>query len=254
MFYDAHVHFDMKLEKPYQNLRKAMNDSSINKCMLILNSTEEKKVFWENSDEICSEGVVACVSGVLDIKNPDSFHFFKRAEKEDLNIAVKLHPRITKITKNDFKEIVSVLSESGVKKVVVDAFTYGPRIENHIGIELAIFLAEKLEDTTIVLAHAGGCDILKCFLMTRPLKNIVYDYSLTCNYLGMSSVRADLINGLFFFNNRIMFGTDFPDFVFQKAEEMMKGLCLEANLSKEQLDNVFYNNAIKFYGGRLKNV
>lgn len=96
--------------------------------------------------------------------------------------------------------------------------------------------------------------MLKTFLLTRPLKNIYYDYSLTCNYLEGTSVHQDLINGLRNTNDRIMFGTDFPDFRFEEAIRATRKLCFEAGLNKEQEENVFYYNALGIYGGELDNV
>ncbi len=253
LIYDAHMHLDMGAKEPYKSLKASMDGASFSKGMLILNSLQEEAVFWNHKEEIISDGKIGAVAAILDVREAATLRFFEKARKDNLNVAVKLHPRITNIKREDFESIYQALGMLERKNIIVDAFVYGPRLENHVGAELAIYLAERLTDSVITLAHAGGCDILKCMLLTRPLTNIVYDYSLTCSYLEFSSVRADMVNSLRFAGGRIMFGSDFPDFSFERAVQAAEGLCDEARLTQEQAEDVFYNNACRIYGGELKN-
>lgn len=253
MIYDAHVHFDMRRGKSYQILRDELQNNFISKCLLVLNSIEEENLFLRYEQEIVKDGYVAAIAAIFDIKKIETLKFYNRMKSEGINTVIKIHPRMTKIKREDFSEIKKTMCCIGAKNILIDDFIYGPELDSHIGTELAVYLAKGLPDIQIVLAHAGGCDMLKTLLITRPLKNIFYDYSLTCNYLENTSVRQDLINGLMFTNNRIMFGTDYPDFNFEASKRVMYDLCSEAGINQEQIQNVFYRNALKIYGGELNN-
>lgn len=252
--YDTHVHFDMRDKKPYNRIKERIGVCSIDKCVLILNTQEEEEAFWKQRGIIREDKIVAAIAGILDIRDDRTLAFIEKAKQEKLNIIVKIHPRMTRIKRNDFENVYEIIKKTGIQVVLIDDFIYGPEVESHVGTELSIYLAQRLPKIKFVLAHAGGCDMLKTFLLTRPLKNIYYDYSLTCNYLEGTSVHQDLINGLRNTNDRIMFGTDFPDFRFEEAIRATRKLCFEAGLNKEQEENVFYYNALGIYGGELDNV
>lgn len=68
------------------------------------------------------------------------------------------------------------------RTVLVDHWIFGPHIENHIGTELSIHLAKELPDKWIVIAHSGGFKLIETMLLTRTIKNIFYDLSLTQLY------------------------------------------------------------------------
>lgn len=246
--YDAHVHFDCTKKEPYIDLKINLEANNINKCVLILNSIEEEKVFLQNYDAIARDGLIGSIAAILDINARETIEFFSSKEKFKIPISIKLHPRLTNIRRCDFEKIYHTICLIESNTIVVDCFIYGPQLENHIGVELAIYLAQRLENRNIVIAHAGGCELLKTMLLTRPIKNIYYDFSLSCNYLENTSVYFDMVNGLKFWTNKIMYGTDYPDIRFEKAIQAMNKMCLDAELPIEVVENIFYNNAMLVYG------
>lgn len=249
--YDAHVHFDLKREEPYQVLKKKLQDNSIEKCLLILNSIEEEQLFLRYRNEISDDGIVSAIAAILDINKSETKYFLERMGYERVNTIIKIHPRLTGVKKSDFPQIYESICSTGINVILIDDFIYGPDVECHVGTELGIYLAQKRSDFRIVLAHAGGCGMLRTLLLTRPLKNIYYDYSLTTNYLSTTSVHQDLVNGLMFTSDRIMFGTDYPDFEFQDSLDVTRRLCSEAKIGSEQIEKIFYQNALNVYGGKL---
>lgn len=246
--FDSHVHFNHHEKSPYQDLKDKLSKSNISKCLLILNTERDEEIFWYNFERIKDDGVISSVAAYLDVKNDDSLQFFEKCGSIGIKACIKLHPRISRITVNEFDSIIKKIHKIDLETIIVDNFIYGPQLENHIGTELAVTLAEEFSEKKIVLAHAGGCDMLRTMLITRPLSNIYYDYSLTCNYLENTSVRMDMVNGLRFYKKRIMFGTDYPDFQFSESCRAMEALCKEAGLSEEETTEIFWGNACKIYG------
>lgn len=248
MKYDAHVHFDCTKESPYDDIKEKLKSNDIDKCTLILNSIEEESIFFENYEAIKKDKIINIIAAILDFRNKKSIEIFSMLNQIEISIAIKLHPRLTNITSGDFEDIYQAIKKIDSKIIVVDCFTYGPQLCNHIGVELALFLAERFADKNIIIAHAGGCDLLKTMLLTRPVRNIYYDFSLSCNYLENTSVYLDMINGLKFWSNRIMFGTDYPDIRFEESVRVMSKMCMEAGLTDAQRAGIFYDNAMMIYG------
>lgn len=246
--YDAHIHFDLKKKNPYDDLKCTMESYGVKKGLLIINDDEEEKCFWENVSKIREDKILFGVAGILDQTKNEPYLFYEKLREIGIKPIIKIHPRKTNVTRADFDQMTSLVSDSNVDTVIVDDFPYGPKIESHIGTELAIFLAQKCKGKKIVIAHAGGCDNLKTMMLTRPLDNIYYDYSLSCNYLRNTSVYEDLLNGLRFNYKKIMFGTDYPDFSLGQSIEVFEKMCESLGFSDNQREKVFYKNAIEIYG------
>ena len=84
-------------------------------------------------------------------------------------------------------------------------------------------------------------------LFARDLKNIYFDISLTPNYLRSSSVWNDLIHFLKFNGNRIMFGTDYPDFTVQQSLNTINELFEVAQISEEIRQCIYWKTASMVY-------
>lgn len=252
--YDAHIHIPTKYDDPYNRLKREIIESKIDGGLIILNNREEAAVFWDNYDDIFSGelGFVPDIAFILDLNNPDWQIDFYRLKERDIRFSVKIHPRLTGIVKNDFEQIADCISLIDFDTVIVDNWIYGPRIENHIGTELCVYLAEFFPDKKIVMAHSGGVRLLETMLVTRPVKNIYYDLAETCQYFNNTSVYMDVVHFLKYTKDRIMFGSDYPDFKINYSIKMMEKEMELAELLQEDKDAVMYANAIRIYGGALK--
>ena len=247
MIIDSHVHFNLKANNPYDDLKCNLKNSNIDKSVLIVNNENEYQILKDNSKRLISDGFIGAIASIVDPHKPSPLDLIERCTGYGLPMAIKIHPRISDITRNDFLILLDNLGKVDVKTIIVDSFIYGPKLESHIGCDLAVCLAESFKDKKIVLAHAGGCEMLKTLLVTRPLANIFYDFSLSCNYLMRTSVEPDMIHGLRLWKKRIMFGTDYPDFSFEQALSATKYLCEKAELNSTEEEMVFSKNAIDIY-------
>lgn len=247
MIFDSHIHFDMRKKNPYTDLRSKLFAAGINQGLLILNSDEEKDEFYKEKDAILADRIISSVAFIVDYKNDRSlqavFDYYQSPMAREITPVIKIHPRLTNIVRGEYEDIERAILRTKIATIVVDDFIYGPQLENHIGTELGLYLARRNEHLRIVLAHAGGCDLLKTLLVARPLPNVYFDYSLSVKYLCETSVRIDMVNGLRHWTNRIMYGTDYPDIPFKESILEMKKLCKDAKLNPEQENAVMYGNA-----------
>ena len=159
-------------------------------------------------------------------------------------VSIKIHPLLYNCIAEDTDSIVDTIklfNEKEIKNVVIDTLFNDEYIDNHIGIELGIRIAREFPSLSVILAHSGSTRLLECMAFTRNIRNIYYDLSFVSTYFNNTSLRYDMINYLKYTSDRMMFGSDYPSFSIQKALESLYDLCQEAQLSEEQIDNVFDN-------------
>lgn len=215
--YDCHVHLPMKSADPISQLLREMDENNVKGFVLFLNSAKEEELYLDNIRHF--DGRNYKVALLLDIHSENCLENFKRLEKRGIEYDIKIHPRISNITKSDFALVKKKLEELCYHTIIVDYWIFGYQLDNHIGLELSIYLANELPDKIIVLAHSGGCKLVETMLLTRPLKNIYYDLSLTQMYFEHSSIEMDVDYFIKWTWNRILFGSDYPEF---KTEEAWK--------------------------------
>lgn len=240
--FDSHIHFNMKANNSIDDFRNVV--SSLDGFILILNTKEEKKLFEEEFSK--SFKVDYPLAAVV-----FSFELYESNLTEDLmaqniKVGVKLHPRLSNIKKNDFATVACKLEEQKFNFIIVDCFYYGSKLECHINLELAIYISKYFKDTKVLLAHGGGHKVLEYMLYTRDLKNVYYDFSLTSNYLKNTSVWKDMLNFIKFNNQKVFFGSDYPDFTVEKSIDVYSDLIRESNLDTKEREQIFYQNILDF--------
>ncbi len=234
-FYDCHVHIPVKVKNPILALLKEINDNGVKGFVLILNTVEEENMYLEYLQFFEEQNYKVAL--FLDMKSKQWLENFKKLECRGIEYIVKIHPRISEITKDDFISIKKKLSQLIYQVIIVDDWLFGYQIDNHIGTELAIYLARELPDKTIVIAHSGGYKIVETMLLTRPLKNIYYDLSLTQLYFRGASIEMDINYFIKWTNERILFGSDYPDFNIEEAWQAFKQHYYDAGVM-DKMDNV----------------
>jgi len=240
--FDAHMHLNMKSENIVEDFVHQVKINSLSGFNLILNSEEEKEYFFNNSGNFSKIGVPFAVTQGLNFRSVDEDMFSAESVK-----SVKLHPRLHNITKNDFIQIKDKLSSYYVDVIVVDAFFNGHHFENHIGIELAVFLAEEFPEAKIIIAHMGGHKALECVLLTKTLYNIYHDISFSMNFFEDTSVALDILFLCKKYNKRIMFGSDYPDYSVREALSCMNRYLDQGDFDETERANLLYKNAMSIY-------
>lgn len=247
--YDAHMHIPIKYDQPYDKLREEVRQSRIDGGLLIINSDMEAYYFWRYFDLIAGGdlGFVPEIAFILDIHSKEWITAFEKLDRLNVKCSIKIHPRLSNMTIDDFEEIADDIAQIKSDTVIVDNWIYGPNLKNHIGTELTIFLAEKFKNKQIVMAHSGGVRILETMLLTRPLTNVYYDLAETCQYFKNTSVYIDMLHFIRWSKNRIMFGSDYPDFGINHSIELLEDTLGMIDLTYDEIDNIMFANAEKIY-------
>jgi len=253
-YIDAHIHLNMKAKDPVRDLVENLRQAGCSGAVLILNSDAEKECFFEHCDELPDSGLVWHIGMLVDLDSPhkNETDYFSVLKRNFLPYSVKLHSRISRLSIGDIPAILSQIRnmEQLFENIIVDGFYYGSRIENCISLELVIAAARAFPEKTVVYSHSGGIHILETLVHLRDLPNIVYDFSLSCNYLRNTSVYPDFVQILRFNKTKVMFGSDHPDFSIPSALKTTGEMADDAGLSSSERESLFCGNAMKYYSFR----
>ncbi|WP_143089665.1 hypothetical protein [Hydrogenimonas thermophila] len=212
--------------------------------ILILNNQEEKKIFEKNFlKDFIYQFPLSAIAINYELAN---YEFLEKINNNGITLGIKLHPRLSNITRDKFTRVVNVIEQIDPEFIIIDCFYYGSSLETHINLDLSIYIAKYFKNNKILLAHSGGHKILEYMLYTRDLKNIYYDLSLTSNYLRYTSVRLDMINFIKFNYSKIFFGSDYPDFSIESAVDIYLDLTKEAKLNYDKINLIFEQNFVSF--------
>ncbi len=215
---DSHFHFDMSKADPVEDMLKQTKNNNINGVVVLLNDETMMKFYCDNLEKL--RELPLLIHPVL-LVNPHDVTVFEKhtniLNNKKIEYSVKLYPRLSNISKEDFNDIQKILTQYNYRNIVVDAFYYGSHLQNHISNELAIFLAESFPEKKIIIAHFGGFRLLETYMYTRDLKNVFYDFSFTQNYFMNTSIWNDLRYCIKYNKNKAMFGSDYPSFSMEAS-------------------------------------
>ncbi len=246
--FDAHMHFNMKADDPVGDFEGHFANNGLTNAVLILNTEKEIALFEKNRKRLSDRlGARLVIAGILDTGEDSGRRRYDLWKEWDYRTCVKVHPRVSGLTRQDFPQLTKNIEETDEKTVIIDCFEYGHHIENHVGIELGIHLAQRFPERRIILAHAGGHRALECMLYTRTLKNVYYDLALSCSYLYGTSAWLDLAHLVKYNPARVMFGSDYPDVSQETAIEKCVELCIKAGLDEKMRRMIFSENAQMIY-------
>ncbi|MFA7091205.1 MAG: amidohydrolase family protein [Arcobacteraceae bacterium] len=206
--FDSHIHFNMKASDIVNDFKKVA--SELEGFILILNTDKEKQLFLNFFLNDFSENYPLSAIA-LNYELFDS-EIIDLLVSKNIKLGIKLHPRLSNITVNNFKNIYNKMQSLKFSFIIIDCFYYGSNLVNHINLELSIYIAKKFSNIKVLLAHGGGHKVLEYMLYTRDLKNIYYDFSFSLAYLKDSSIWVDFIKFFKFNENRVLFGSDYPEF------------------------------------------
>lgn len=240
--FDSHIHFNMKVNNTIDDFMEQIKE--LEGFILILNNQEEKKLFetrlLDNFKVSFPLSALAINYELVDSK------FLEIIHSQNIKCGLKLHPRLSKITASMFSTVINIIEKLFFDFIIIDCFYYGSTLETHTNLEFAIAIAKYFNNKKILLAHGGGHKVLEYMLYTRDLENIYYDFSLTSNYLQNTSVRQDIVNFIKFNNQKLFFGSDYPDFTVNKSILIYNQLMREAGLNTVKMREVFFYNILDY--------
>ncbi len=128
------------------------------------------------------------------------------------------------------------------------------RVSDHVGIDKFKEIVDSYPSLKIQIPHMGAMETLEFFDLASSHKNLMFDTSMFFDFIGshhpisqkyaqfFKKVRGRIIE----FQDRIMFGSDFPNIPFDYKTCIDS--ILNLGLNKDILEKIFWKNASNFYG------
>jgi predicted TIM-barrel fold metal-dependent hydrolase len=143
-------------------------------------------------------------------------------------LGVKLHPRIGRYDVLDERVLALVDELASWDErlgVWICTFLHVPGLRLRSGpVEALCELVGRTPELPFVLVHGGGPDVLRLATAVRSAGNALLDLSYTLTHLAGSSVGADLAHLLQTFDERLVFGSDFPEGDIRAARQALEAL------------------------------
>jgi predicted TIM-barrel fold metal-dependent hydrolase len=159
---------------------------------------------------------------------------------------IKLHPRL-----NDYHPLhpraVAMVRAAAEQRLVVFLDTLFRQRRRATGgaADLIDRLVHRCPATRLVLLHGGGADVLRVAEVVRVQPQLLLDVSYTLLAYKQSSVHADLRHVFERLDQRVVMGSDMPEFTpadaFAEAEQVAAGLPREKwlNIAAGNLTRLF---------------
>ena len=182
------------------------------------------------------------------VRSPSDVSKYLKSLKASSYRAVKIHPRLSKITLDHplMARVVTAANDEGLTPMLCTYFQDrgGENFRNNL-IELRRLL-DRTEGRKIMLVHGGTVNVFEMMEIVRPYPELLLDLSLTlCKYEG-SSVDLDLAYLFKNFDRRICVGSDYPEYDLgrfrARFERFAKGL------PREKRENIAHKNVAAFLG------
>jgi predicted TIM-barrel fold metal-dependent hydrolase len=238
---------DGKRDASYARLVAELDRAGVDRaCLVGLPAVVDNDYILECARR--SGGRLVPVAGVdptsrADAQGPDEIAVLARAGFA----GIKLHPRLGGFDPADDRclDTIRAGASRGMIVFLDTLFRQRRRATAHAA-DVVDRIAHECEGATIVLLHGGGAALLDVAEVVRVNPSLVLDLSFTMlNYAG-TSLDADIRWVMERLDQRVVFGSDMPEYTpeaaFGRAERLASGLPADkwANLAGGNLERLFH--------------
>jgi len=237
MIVDAHTHvtpdgqwFSTNCDASEASLLRQMDEVGIDKAAVIglpgyITNTFINDVCQRHKDRLLP---VASFNPANHDNQRIASQEVRKQIKDSGFIGLKLHPRLNRYDPLDSRVLALLEEIAGWHPSItvwIDTFFYYPGgILRKTPVETLHELVSSYPEITFLLAHAGGPDILRLSHAVRSCPNAFLEISLTLTRFLGSSVETDIRYLLQTFEQRLIFGSDFPEVSLSEAKSTFNKL------------------------------
>jgi predicted TIM-barrel fold metal-dependent hydrolase len=157
---------------------------------------------------------------------------------------IKLHPRISNFLIDDKIAIIIKIANDLRLIVMFCTYSYSNTSAYKITPESIMEMLSKVDNSKVILLHAGSVRVLEYMEIARAFSNVLLDLSLTiCKYTE-SSIDKDLLFLFRNFNKRICVGSDHPEYLLNTLRERYEFFSEEISIEKKE--RIGFKNIINF--------
>jgi predicted TIM-barrel fold metal-dependent hydrolase len=159
---------------------------------------------------------------------------------------IKLHPRLNHYDPLDARCLAAV-DVAGDLGLVVFLCTLCHQKDRHVPgiVEIVDKLATRPSQTNLVLLHGGGTSMLDLFEIVRMHPHVLLDLSFSIVRYAGSSLDLDLGYLVTNLDQRVVLGSDFPQYV--PAEALARFEAIGPGLNAEKRANILHRNLDRLF-------
>ncbi len=166
------------------------------------------------------------------------------AELSERNFAgIKLHPRLNGYDPLSKKSLYTIREASSFNLVVfIDTLFRQLRVTTRHTPDIIDRIAHTCPDTKIILLHGGGTSMLDVYEVVRMRNNLMMDISFSMMRYRGSSLDMDIRFIARTLDQRVTFGSDFPEYTPRECMDVALGLV--EDLPESKISNIFHANLV----------
>lgn len=257
MIIDAHVHilpdphgFGEKFDASLEHLLSSMDALPIDKAITLPIAPMASNAFIYESCAKHPGKLIGFATCEIKEKNFKITDVMKEIEEYSLK-GLKLHPRIQNFGIREYERVFMIVKEMTSKKlpIIIDSFPYGNTLFEDDSLKMIDALARDLPQAKLIVAHSGGIQLMKAFLVAKKHPNIYLDISFILLYFKGSSIIMDL--GFLMRNlgiNRVIYGSDSPQMDMGEYYRETIHFFDTLGLSNRETEDIFANNILGLLG------
>lgn len=161
---------------------------------------------------------------------------------------IKLHPRLHGYDATAAQSVSALRAagDAGIPAFVCTLFRR-PGVAVASAADTVDLLANAAPDTTIVLLHGGGTEALDLFELVRMHSHLRLDLSFTLLRYAGSSLDADIRFLVEHLDQRLVMGSDYPDYA--PSEAFPRFFALTSDLPRDKVQRVAHDNLQALFAG-----
>ncbi len=161
--------------------------------------------------------------------------------------AVKIHPVIQRITRQDFAKILSLAKKAEELGMFLVIYSFSDNLNcyDNTGLEIISYLAARTK-VPLVVAHAGGIDFSRAVFLARKFPQILIElsYFIKLNdVLNLKSLVLWAIESLG--AERLVYASDHPYIEAASCKRLVLEMLESIKLDKGEISMIMGENALK---------
>ncbi|MBD3198066.1 MAG: amidohydrolase family protein, partial [Candidatus Lokiarchaeota archaeon] len=198
--------------------------------------------------EFCGKHPHALPFGCIWAEDENLYDYVYKYIVENDFLGIKIQPLVQKFYLNNQKldKIYRLLIDQG-KWLSVHIGT-APYRNKYVGYKIFIDFIQKYPNMKVIVAHMGAFEYKKFFSLLDKYEHVYLDTAMIFipnNIFPERKSRQPNRDQLISFQDRILFGSDFPNIPYE-YNQSTKGL-LKMNFQKDFYKKIFYENAKKLF-------
>ena len=246
---DAHAHitqtgkwFNTPYNASFDFFEAQRVDAGVTKVILIpvaISSNIDQNYALKIAEEYPEKYYVA---PLIHLKNFDEIRQLKNQI-----VALKIHPRLQNIQpKSKIVQKVILLAREINKPLIIDTYMQSSKLPlKNLDPYVFDYLAKKNPDINFILAHSCWPKLLDAYYIAKSNDNVYLDLSLFGKVADGTYLLKDfcfLLNNL---DEKVIFGSDFPEVNLCRYTELWNGLMKHINNGKK--NRILFKNAYEIF-------